>query len=127
MQEENYNEKLPLRFVWGVLPIDSGNYLDPNSRGKLHFDASFDIAAAESQEWLLRFCSRLRMQPFNRITMGPALSNCFIETFKTWMSRKCTDPVDNTDLFPCCNDVAFPYPRRVFNVCIIKAMSSLYK
>lgn len=128
-QEENYAEKLPLRFVWGVLPKDSGNYLDPTSRGKLHLDSEFDVAATESQEWLLKFCSRLRMQPFSQVTVGPTLSNCFIETFKNWMTRKCIDPVDLSDRYPCCNNVnvTFPYPRRVFNFCILQAMSSLYR
>ena len=47
--------KLPLRFVWGVLPIDNGNYLDPASLGTLVYDPTFDVAAPESQVWLFHF------------------------------------------------------------------------
>ncbi|XP_065203153.1 protein dispatched isoform X2 [Planococcus citri] len=125
--EENIDQKLPLRFVWGILPTDTGNYLDPLSRGKLHMDPKFDLASNDSQEWLFRFCRRLRMQPFYQATMGPTLSNCFIETFKKWMDRECVDPIDGTNRYPCCDKVPFPYPRRVFNVCVVKAMASLYR
>lgn len=90
-------------------------------------DSKFDIADAESQEWILKFCRRLRMQPFYQATMGPALSNCFMETFKSWMSRKCKDPIDGTNRFPCCETASFPYPRRVFNACVLQAMASLYR
>lgn len=27
--------KMPIRFIWGVLPIDNGNYLNPRSRGSI--------------------------------------------------------------------------------------------
>lgn len=46
---DNTNFKLPLRFVWGIHPVDNGNYFEPNSKGTLEFDTSFDMAAPESQ------------------------------------------------------------------------------
>jgi len=51
-QGDSWNDNggyLPLQFVWGVVPSDDGNHLDPSSRGELHFDKTFDIAAGESQ------------------------------------------------------------------------------
>ena len=53
---------MPLRFVWGVLPKDSGEYLDPAAKGKLHFDSSFDLANPDSQAWLMSFCTKLRCE-----------------------------------------------------------------
>ena len=32
--------------------------------------------------WMLNFCEQIRRQPFFKPTMGPLLSNCFMETFK---------------------------------------------
>lgn len=113
--------------MWGVLPIDDGNYLDPTSRGNIYYDSTFDIADNSSQEWLLKFCRKLRMQPFYRETYDPMISNCFIETFKQWMERKCYDPVDRVSNKPCCEVSTFPYSRRVFNHCILQAMEALYK
>lgn len=57
---DNPNSKLPLRFVWGVLPKDTGDFLNPMSKGTLQLDSKFDIAAPESQTWLMRFCHKLR-------------------------------------------------------------------
>lgn len=81
--------KLPLRFVWGVLPIDNGNYLNPASLGTLVYDPTFDVAAPESQEWLFHFCQQIRNQPFYQSTFGPLLPHCFLETFIKWMKQKC--------------------------------------
>lgn len=80
--------KLPLRFVWGIEPIDNGNYLDPLSRGNLFFDKSFDISSPQSQVWLLNFCRDLKDQVFTSMSLGLLLPNCFIENFITWMSRR---------------------------------------
>ena len=81
--------KLPLRFVWGVAAEDNGNYLDPSSKGSLVLDPSFNMAAPESQLWLSQFCKNVRDQPFFQPTLGPLLPNCFIETFQSWMDRRC--------------------------------------
>lgn len=78
------NIKLPLRFVWGVKPIDSGNYYDPYSKGKLQFDSTFDMADPESQVWLKQFCGKVRKQPFYQPTTGPLLPNCFIESLVSY-------------------------------------------
>lgn len=121
------NIKLPLRFVWGVKPIDSGNFYDPYSRGKLHFDSSFDMADAESQLWLKQFCGKIRKQAFYQPTSGPLLPNCFIESLETWMTRRCKDTVDNIDRSPCCEISSLPYKRSVFKKCTIQAMASLYR
>lgn len=51
---DNTNFRLPLRFVWGVLPVDNGDYLEPNSKGTLQFDSSFDISSPESQVHIIK-------------------------------------------------------------------------
>ena len=81
--------KLPLRFVWGVAAEDNGNYLNPSSKGSLVLDPSFNMAAPESQQWLSRFCKNVRDQPFFQPMLGPLLPNWFIETFQSWMDRRC--------------------------------------
>lgn len=119
--------KLPLRFVWGILPVDGGNYLDPGSRGAVQFDSTFDVAAPDSQEWLLEFCRSLRRQAFYQPTRGPLLPNCFIESFMKWMDRRCRDPSGAATREPCCETEKFPYRREVFDACIVSAVKSLYE
>ncbi|XP_060515797.1 protein dispatched [Cylas formicarius] len=119
--------KMPMRFVWGVLPVDNGDHLNPSDLGHLVLDSSFDIGASESQEWLMKFCADLREQPFYQSVVGPLLPNCFIETFAKSMKRKCIDPFTSEDLTPCCEVVDFPFNRTIFNRCIIEEMADLYE
>ncbi|XP_046428541.1 protein dispatched [Neodiprion fabricii] len=121
-------EVLPLRFVWGVKPVDNGNYLDPGARGTLEWDETFDVSSKKSQLWLLQFCRSLRMQPFYRSTLGPLLPNCFIESLKAFMQRRCVDPIDlQIDRAPCCENSTFPYSPSVLEHCAAEANADLYR
>ncbi|XP_022123672.2 protein dispatched [Pieris rapae] len=119
--------KMPLRWIWGIEAIDNGNHMDPASKGKLIFDESFSISNPQSQVWLSQFCRNLKTQPFYQPTPGPLLPNCFIESFKMYMSRRCIDVIDKMNRSPCCESSSFPYTKDVFDYCIIKAMESLYQ
>ncbi|XP_026678199.1 protein dispatched [Diaphorina citri] len=125
--QDDFSYKMPLRFVFGVLPEDNGDRLNPASNGEMVLDSSFEASSAKSQVWLLNFCKKIRAQSFYQSTQGPLLSNCFIEPLIEWMKMKCFDPVDNRNKYPCCEKYAFPYPRRVFNTCIVRVTNSLYK
>lgn len=142
----NPNLVLPIRLVFGVLPLDTGDHLDPFRRGALTFDPAFNLSSPESQQWLLALCTDLRAQAFFRPTMGPLLSNCFIETFKAWMEeRRCreeligspsrsfnTSKEDKTeveieDRFPCCQASVFPYEPAVFDRCLVEVVERLHR
>ncbi|KAJ8986210.1 hypothetical protein NQ317_009916 [Molorchus minor] len=122
--EQNY--KLPLRFVWGVTPIDNGDYLDPSNLGSLVLDPTFDMSSPESQDWLRNFCQNLRQQSFYQSMIGPLLSNCFIETFVKSMQRKCYDTLEYRDRSPCCEISKFPFNKSVFDECIAEEMAEIY-
>ncbi|CAH0728955.1 unnamed protein product, partial [Brenthis ino] len=119
--------KMPLRWIWGVKAIDNGNHMDPFSKGKLIFDENFSISNPKSQVWLLEFCAKIKRQSFYQQMLGPLLPNCFIESFKMYMSRRCIDNIDNINRTPCCESSQFPYTKEVFDFCIIKAVESLYQ
>ncbi|CAH1377826.1 unnamed protein product [Tenebrio molitor] len=125
--EVGVNFKLPLRFVWGVLPEDNGDHLNPESLGKLVLDPEFDISQPESQVWLLKFCRDLHRQPFFQPTFGPILPNCFIETFIKSMQRECVDSFSFRDRSPCCKTSKFPYNSSVFYECIVEEMTDIYE
>ena len=120
---------MPLRFVWGVRAIDGGRHLDPGNKGDLQLDPEFNIATTESQQWLLQFCKDVQMQPFYRtLSIGQlSLSNCFMETFKDWMNRRCYDELANIDHKKCCQVTKFPYPEPIFNECLMEAIGDLYE
>lgn len=101
--------------------------MNPYDKGTLQLDPTFDIADPLSQMWLLNFCRELRSQPFYLSALGPLLPNCFIESFLSWMQRRCIDPIDHIDRTPCCEVNPFPYERSVFEMCIVEAMSTLYE
>ncbi|XP_022101307.1 protein dispatched homolog 1-like [Acanthaster planci] len=118
---------LPLTIVWGILPKDSGSPLDPDNRGTITFDETFDVALPDSQQWLVKFCARLRNHTYYFPTSGLQFKNCFIESFRTWMqTRSCLDPETGEDHRPCCQESTFPYPQEVFKKCLKEAVRILY-
>ncbi|OAD58699.1 Protein dispatched like protein 1, partial [Eufriesea mexicana] len=124
----NNGDVLPLRFVWGIKPIDNGNYLDPGLIGTPEWDESFDVSHPESQLWLEKFCRNLRAQPFYRDTLGPLLPNCFIESLHNWMQRRCEDPIDSRiSYLPCCEKSKFPYNASTLQQCAAEANAELYR
>ncbi|XP_034948798.1 protein dispatched [Chelonus insularis] len=119
---------LPLRFVWGIKPYDNGDYLDPASRGELIWDETFNITDKESQLWLEQFCRNLRTQPFYHNTLGPLISNCFIESFRSWMARRCEDVINpQISRAPCCESSTYPYTPEVLSRCVAEASADLYR
>jgi len=118
---------MPLRFVWGVLPEDNGNHLNPGDKGTLVMDPSFDVTTKDAQNWLYRFCSELKKQDFYQYIKGDLLlSNCFIQTFKDWMSRACDNLVGENHR-PCCRESNFPYEKAVFDQCLLIAIEDLFE
>ncbi|XP_072754986.1 protein dispatched isoform X2 [Anoplolepis gracilipes] len=100
-------EVLPLRFVWGIKPVDNGDYLNPSKKGTLE---------------------NLRSQPFYHSTMGPLLSNCFIESLRPWMQRRCIDPIDpHIEYMPCCESSKFPYKPNVLRQCAAEASTEIHR
>jgi len=119
---------LPITVVFGVKAVDNGFRLDPFSRGTLEIDQKFDISYIPTQRWLLNFCHQLRNVSFYRPIHGPLLSNCFIETFKTFMEgRKCFDDIAQTSHFPCCQDSSFPYSAPIIDECLGPALEMFYR
>lgn len=115
-----------MRFVWGIKPIDNGDYLNPSKKGTLDYDATFDISNPKSQLWLEKFCKNLRSQPFYRSTMGPLGPNCFIESLRSWMKRRCKDPIDpNIEYLPCCESSEFPYTPNVLQQCAAEVSTEI--
>ncbi|XP_018405326.1 PREDICTED: protein dispatched homolog 1 [Cyphomyrmex costatus] len=120
-------EVLPLRFVWGINPVDNGDYLDPRKRGTPDWDDTFDVSHPKSQLWLDQFCRNLRRQSFYRSTTGPLLSNCFIETLRLWMNRHCKDAIDSQiEYMPCCNGSIFPFKPSVLQQCAAEASDKIH-
>lgn len=119
--------RMPLRWIWGIKAIDNGNHMDPSSKGHLVFDEKFTISDPIAQYWLLGFCARIKAQPFFQPTLGPLLPNCFIESFKMYMSRLCIDNIAKINRSPCCESSKFPYKKEVFEFCILKAMEIMYQ
>ena len=42
--------RMPLRFLWGVRPVDNGEKLNPGEMGTLELDPDFDISTPEAQK-----------------------------------------------------------------------------
>ena len=120
--------QMPLRFVFGTLPQDTGSYLDPGDRGTLALDPYFDMSSKEAQSWMFKFCNSLKKQPWYKYTHGDLqLSNCFIITFKEFMYRPCYNDLSKENHRPCCRESNFPFEPAVFNECLLAAVDELYE
>lgn len=101
--------------VWGVKAVDNGNYLDPDNKGTLEYDNSFDpdISSASSQQWLSSFCKSLSQQSFyTQSEEWKGGSLCAVERIRTM----CSGP--NTR-YSCCNNETFPVSKSVFEKCLL--------
>lgn len=83
---------MPITIIWGVMPVDNGDPLNPKNKGKLMLDSSFNIASPAAQLWILNFCQKLRNQSFVFQSEEQDFTSCFIETFKQVSIATVTDP-----------------------------------
>ncbi|XP_013381836.1 protein dispatched homolog 1 isoform X1 [Lingula anatina] len=121
----NHISNMPLTFVWGVVPKDNGNRLDPHDRGSLEYDKTFNPATPVAQRWLLQFCRKLRETTFYQ-GFGFEIMNCFSEQFhgQLFMERPCTGDLGESHV-PCCSETIFPYPDEVYIDCVNQYMDTM--
>lgn len=113
---------MPITIIWGVIPVDDGDPLNPKNKGKLILDSSFNIASPAAQLWILNFCQKLRNQSFVFQSEGQDFTSCFIETFKQWMENH---DCEEASVYPCCSQSTFPYKQDVFELCMKRAIMEL--
>nr|XP_036302028.1 protein dispatched homolog 2 [Pipistrellus kuhlii]KAF6391772.1 dispatched RND transporter family member 2 [Pipistrellus kuhlii] len=107
---------MPVVLVWGVLPVDTGDPLDPRSNGSLVSDPAFAASSPEAQRWLLALCHGARNQSFFGAQPEGWPTLCFVEALQRWMeSPGCAR------LGPglCCGHAAgFPWAPQLFLHCL---------
>uniref|UniRef100_H3BE42 Dispatched RND transporter family member 2 n=1 Tax=Latimeria chalumnae TaxID=7897 RepID=H3BE42_LATCH len=114
--EHGEDQRMPITLVWGIMPVDNGDHLNPNSNGTLMLDSDFNVSNPDAQRWLLEFCHSIRNQTFYYPTDKYEQSVCFIEAFRRWMeSRQCSEKDHALNL--CCSHL-FPYRNDIFDHCV---------
>ncbi|KAM4663556.1 protein dispatched homolog 2 [Discoglossus pictus] len=115
--EHGEGQHMPIKLIWGILPVDNGDHLNPKTNGTLVTDATFTIRNAEDQKWLMELCQRVRNQSFFYSDQEKKPNICFMEDFHRWMeSRQCSQSDQNLNL--CCNHFSFPYKSDLLLHCI---------
>ncbi len=109
--ETEFQRRLDVNIVWGVEPIDNGNYLAPYSNGSLVFDKTFDLSLVGSQSWMQTFCENIKKAKF--ISTSESTRPCTLDVFVTQMTSDCSSMPSYTT---CCNHT-FPFPPVIFNKC----------
>ncbi|XP_021574164.1 protein dispatched homolog 2 [Carlito syrichta] len=106
---------MPVVLVWGVLPVDTGDPLDPRSNSSLIRDPSFSASSPEAQRWLLALCHRAQNQSFFDTQQEGWPTLCFVEALQRWMvSPGCARL--GPDL--CCGHSGFPWAPQLFQHCL---------
>ncbi|KAM7156288.1 protein dispatched homolog 2 [Molossus nigricans] len=106
---------MPVSLVWGILPVDTGDPLDPRSNSSLVSDPAFSTSSPEAQRWLLALCHRARNQSFFGAQPEGWPTLCFVEALQHWMeSPSCGR------LGPglCCGHSGFPWAPQLFLHCL---------
>ncbi|XP_053331479.1 protein dispatched homolog 2 [Spea bombifrons] len=115
--EHGEGQRMPITLIWGILPVDNGDHLNPKTNGTLVTDATFTIRNAEDQKWLLELCQKVKNQSFYYADQDKKPNICFMEDFHRWMeSRQCSQ--SDQDLNLCCNQFSFPYRSDLLLHCI---------
>lgn len=78
---------MPLRFVWGIKPLDDGDYTNPYAYGNLHYNSNFNVTSKAAQLWLWEFCQDIKKQKFYQPSLGNLLPDCFLDNFLTLMDK----------------------------------------
>jgi hypothetical protein len=83
---------------WGVGEIDREGETswDPDFIGKISFDDTFDMSAAESQQFLKNLCDDLKTQEFAK-TEGDNMK-CWIYGFEEFVTKPVNDPAPEKTL-----------------------------
>lgn len=107
---------MQVELVWGIKPRDNGNFLDPDDKGTLEYDGSFDsdYTTEASQKWFSSICKSLESQKFfsGDISSWRGGSLCSIET----INRKCSAQTNKPS---CCKaNTNFPFPKDVIDGCM---------
>uniref|UniRef100_G1PA09 Protein dispatched homolog 2 n=1 Tax=Myotis lucifugus TaxID=59463 RepID=G1PA09_MYOLU len=106
---------MPVILVWGILPVDTGDPLDPRSNSSLVSDPAFSASSPEAQRWLLALCYGARNQSFFGAQPEGWPTLCFVEALQHWMgSPSCGR------LGPglCCGPSGFPWAPELFLHCL---------
>ncbi|XP_003266776.2 protein dispatched homolog 2 [Nomascus leucogenys] len=106
---------MPVVLVWGVLPVDTGDPLDPRSNSSLVRDPAFSASGPEAQRWLLALCHRARNQSFFDTLQEGWPTLCFMETLQRWMESPGCARL-GPDL--CCGHSDFPWAPQFFLHCL---------
>ncbi|XP_035240056.1 protein dispatched homolog 2 [Anguilla anguilla] len=122
-QKSGEDKPMTITLVWGVLPTDNGDHLNPKSNGSLVLDPHFNMSRPEAQVWLRELCGKIQNQSFYSLPSSSPKEEvrgdniCFVEQLIHWVSiRRCSE---SDDVFTfCCNDIPFPYTSAVFEHCL---------
>ncbi|XP_075049378.1 protein dispatched homolog 2 isoform X1 [Mixophyes fleayi] len=116
-QEHGEGQHMPITLIWGIMPVDNGDHLNPKINETLIKDNTFAIRNADDQRWLLELCHKVKNQSFYYSDQNKKPNICFMEDFHRWMeSRQCSQSDQNHNL--CCNQFSFPYASDLFLHCI---------
>uniref|UniRef100_A0A7S2UED4 SSD domain-containing protein n=1 Tax=Attheya septentrionalis TaxID=420275 RepID=A0A7S2UED4_9STRA len=103
--------------IWGVLPADNGDLLDPQSFTTLVLDKSFNPSSVEAQNYMLRFCADFFAQDF---TAPPYEGyECPMNLFDTWLAEQATNSTDSAYITSCNGATSVPLAEADFHACII--------
>mgnify|MGYP001034278776 FL=1 len=98
LSKEGARAFFPVRFVWGLEPVDNGNKMDPASHGEAQW-YNLDIKSPDTQQWLVDLCADVRSQDWYKFIDKDTESTemCALESFKEWVEMPCGNTTNYAD------------------------------
>lgn len=109
--------EIPIFFIWGFKPTDSGNYMDPDNKGTaMEYDNTFDFYSNESQVWLETFCGKLKVSSFAPSYYVNGV--CSGQAYGSVLTKFCSQyPFLPGKLAKCCEKRFGPYDPETLEMC----------
>ncbi|CAB9518411.1 dispatched homolog 1 [Seminavis robusta] len=105
--------------IFGVIPADTGNHLDPYEWSQLVLDDSFDPSPKAAQVYMRDYCAIFFSQEFASPHGG--YIDCAINEFDGWLQEQSSLPLDyqnETYTEHCNGSAAMPLEEDVFHPCL---------
>lgn len=111
-------------FVWGLRPVDTGSFSNPDDKSELVYDPSFHPRDPETQEYILDVCNRIYDEG-SSLRLPSENYTCVMEAFHSWLEEQNQSNNKTQEYRANCQEAdSAPVSPDVFDACMI-AFSNL--
>ena len=106
-------------FVWGLLPVDTGSFSNPDDPSEIVYDPLFNPRDPETQVYMLDVCNRIYDEG-SSLRLPSENYTCVMEAFHTWLEEQNESNNKTLEYRANCQGTdSAPVSPDIFDVCMI--------